>query len=298
MLLPLLLTLAFVTVAALVWAVMGTSGSAVGGRFMRYANGAGTVESTGFTPKSNIKMPRAWEAFLARSGVDWTFSQLIVVIAVHAAIGAIAASFISLPLLGVPVGVGFLYVRLLIGQKKRVEKMAQQLPDALMLMASALKSGLGFQQALQMVGQEGAAPLSHEFSRFATDLSLGLPIEEALVRLQTRLGSIDGEMLASALLVQRQTGGNLSEILKNLHDTIRDRQQVIGQVNTLTAMGRMSGVILTAIPFFLAGAIYTMNRDYVMVLLTDPRGQMMVGASFAMLLAGAFVIRRIVDIKL
>lgn len=297
MLLTLLLTLAFVTVAALVWAVMGAPGSAVGGRFMRYATGAGTVEAN-FTPTPKIKMPRAWEAFLARSGVDWTFPQLIAVICVHAAIGTIALSFVGLPLLGVPLGAAFLYGRLLFGQKKRVQKMAEQLPDALMLMASALKSGLGFQQALQMVGKEGAAPLSHEFGRFANDLSLGLSIEEALVRLQTRLGSIDGEMLASALLVQRQTGGNLSEILRNLHDTIRDRQQVIGQVNTLTAMGRMSGVILTAIPFFLAGAIYTMNRDYVMVLITDPRGQMMVAASFVMLLMGAFVIRRIVNITL
>jgi tight adherence protein B len=184
------------------------------------------------------------------------------------------------------------------GQAKRTRQMAGQLPDALMLMASGLKGGLGFQQALQLVAAEGPTPLGPELGRLAQDLALGLPLDEALIRLEARLGSTDGEMLASALLVQRQTGGNLSEILLNLHDTIRDRQMIQGQVNTLTAQGKLSGIVLTAIPVCIGIAFYVLNRDYLMVLVTDPRGRLMSLGASVLFVAGVFVIRRIVSITL
>jgi tight adherence protein B len=189
-------------------------------------------------------------------------------------------------------------VRLRARQARRIQKMSEQLPDALMLMVSALKSGLGTQQSLAWVANEGAEPLSTEFGRLSSDIQLGLSMEEALVRLQTRLGSTDGEMLAAALLVQRQTGGNLSEVLLNLHQTVRDRQAVQGQVRTLTSQGKLTGLILILLPFGVALALYLMNRAYLMPLVNDPRGQSALGACAVMMTLAALWIRRISHITL
>lgn len=292
-----LMLFAFVTVALSVWALTSVqAGSAERSRVLRYAN---TPVLTNEAPtKPQTRLPKTWEAFLARAGLEWS-AQKAVMTAVGAALaGFVAFSFVGLGPLGLPVGLAGLYGWLRFQQGGRTRKMAAQLPDALMLMANAIKSGLGFQQALQLVSEEGAAPLAPEFARLGQDLALGLPIDEALMRLQTRLGSIDGEILASALLVQRQTGGNLSEILTNLHNTIRDRQNVAGQVRTLTAQGRLSGIVLTLIPVFIGGALWTLNKPYLMVLATDPRGQVLSGVAIGLMLMGVLWIRKIVDIKM
>lgn len=248
--------------------------------------------------KPEFRLPKAWQSFLARAGKEWTAGQLAFVVFAHAVVGAAALAAKGLAVPGAIAGVAFLFVHLRIQQSRRQLTMTSQLPLALMLVATSLRSGLGFQQALQLVGKEGPQPLAGEFARFADELAIGLSMEEALARMQLRLNSIEGEMLAAALLVQRQTGGNLSEILINLHDTIRDRQAVMGQIRTLTAMGRMSGWILTAIPVVLAGAFYVLNRDYVMLLVTDPRGQVMAGVAVVLMAFGGLMIRRIVQITL
>jgi tight adherence protein B len=220
------------------------------------------------------------------------------VVALYALIGLAIGLRLDMPLPGALLGVFALYMRLKARQVRRLRQLSEQLPDALMLMVSALKSGLGMQQAIHWVATEGAAPLSTEFGRLSSDLSLGLSLEEALVRFQTRLGTTDGEMLAAALLVQRQTGGNLSEVLLNLHQTVRDRQAVAGQVSTLTAQGKMTGVILTLLPFGMAGALYAVNRPYLMALVADPRGQNALGVCAVMMTLAAVWIRRITRITL
>jgi tight adherence protein B len=230
--------------------------------------------------------------------VDWTAAQALVVVAVYALIGLCVGLWVSQPPAGVAMGVLVLYVQLRARQVRRTRQMAEQLPDALMLMVSALKSGLGMQQALHWVATQGAQPLADEIGRLSSDMSLGLSLDEALVRLQTRLGSTDGEMLAAALLVQRQTGGNLSEVLLNLHQTVRDRQAVSGQIRALTAQGKMTGVILTLLPFGVGGALYLINRPYLMVLVNDPRGQAALGGCMAMMVLAAVSIRRICHITL
>ncbi|HEY9722303.1 MAG TPA: type II secretion system F family protein [Oscillatoriaceae cyanobacterium] len=291
---PLILVSGSVTVALAVWAIAtiqrrGPSRS----RWMRYAVEP-NIASVGLGPTA--RLPKGWEAFIARTGLEWSPKHFAIAATVAAMLGLVLGLFVGLPLLGAPAGVVALYFWLRFLQRRRVRTMAEQLPNALMLMANAIKSGLGFQQALQIVGDEGAAPLAPEFARLGQDLALGLKMEDALMRLQTRLGSIDGEILASALLVQRQTGGNLSEILQNLHTTIRDRQTVMGQVRTLTAQGRLSGLVLTLIPVFIALALYMLNRSYLMVLVHDPRGQMLSGIALVLMLIGVFWIRKIVTI--
>lgn len=294
----LLLFGAFLTTVAMVWVFTGRR-SAYAERLEQVAvSGGPAIAMDVGGPSQKFRLPRRWETFLARSGVEWTGGQAIFVAGVYALLGTAAGSLIQLPILGFAGGLAALYVKLKIDQGKRTNKLAEQLPDALMLMATAIKSGLGFQQALQMVADEGAAPISEEFRRFASDLALGLPMDEALLRMQARMASVDAEMLASALLVQRQTGGNLSEILINLHHTIRDRQNVIGQVRTMTAQGRLSGIVLTALPVVLGVAVYTMNPAYMRVLFIDPRGQMMVAVMVVLMIIGGLAIRKIANITL
>jgi tight adherence protein B len=296
-----LLLAAFLTAASLAW-LYATRGSALDARLLRYAQGdVPTLPRTPAGPKvvsSSVRLPRAWEAFLQRAGSDWTPTQALVVVALYALIGLAIGLRLDMPLPGALLGVFALYMRLKARQVRRLRQLSEQLPDALMLMVSALKSGLGMQQAIHWVATEGAAPLSTEFGRLSSDLSLGLSLEEALVRFQTRLGTTDGEMLAAALLVQRQTGGNLSEVLLNLHQTVRDRQAVAGQVSTLTAQGKMTGVILTLLPFGMAGALYAVNRPYLMALVADPRGQNALGVCAVMMTLAAVWIRRITRITL
>lgn len=292
-----ILALSFISVSLFAYVAFQPMMSLSASRLRAMAGGPAVVlEDVG--PRHTFRLPRAWQAFLARAGKEWTAGQFAFVAFAHAIVGAALLAPQGLALPGAVAGVLLLFARLRIEQGRRQLKMTSQLPLALMLVATSLRSGLGFQQALQMVGKEGPQPLAAEFGRFADELAMGLSFEEALARMQLRLNSIEGEMLAAALLVQRQTGGNLSEILINLHDTIRDRQAVMGQIRTLTAMGRLSGWILTAIPVVLAGAFYFLNRDYVMLLVTDPRGQYMAGAATALMIAGALMIRRIVQITL
>lgn len=284
------------TVGMIAWLVFGRRLDPVRQRFDRFATaGAPNNDLRGHAP---TKMPRGWDIFLIQAGVEWTPMQTLFVGAIYAAVGYLIGGLAELALPGAVAGVIALFIRLRTAQSRRLAKMAEQLPNALMLMASALKSGLGFQQALQFVAKEGTEPLAPEFGRFANDLAMGSTMDEALVRLQARLGSVDGEMLACALLIQRQTGGNMSEILLNLHHTIRDRQQVQGQVRTLTAQGRMSGFILTGLPVAIAGALYVLNRDYLMMLAIDPRGRMMGLAAIVGMVVGGLMIRKIVTITL
>lgn len=294
-----ILALSFISVALFAFVAFQPLTSRTESR-LRAMVGAGgpAVVLEDMAPKQNFQLPRAWQAYLARAGKEWTASQFMFVAFAHLVGGAALGASQGFALPGAAAGLILLFVRLRVAQGRRQLKMTSQLPLALMLIATSLRSGLGFQQALQLVGREGPQPLSGEFSRFADELAMGLSIEEALARLQLRLNSIEGEMLAAAILVQRQTGGNLSEILLNLHDTIRDRQAVMGQIRTLTAMGRLSGWILTAIPVLLALAFYFLNRDYVMTLVTDPRGQYMAGAATCLMIAGGLMIRRIVQITL
>lgn len=300
--LNLILLTAFVAAASATWLLVPRP-DPLEVRMARFATvGGAATEAPRSTPAKpstpQVRLPKAYEAFLARAGVDWTARQALVVIALYAAIGAVVGWCVAAPALGAALGMVACYLRLRARQARRIQKMSEQLPDALMLMVSALKSGLGTQQSLAWVANEGAEPLSVEFGRLSSDIQLGLSLEEALLRLQTRLGSTDGEMLAAALLVQRQTGGNLSEVLLNLHQTVRDRQAVQGQVRTLTSQGKLTGVILTLLPFGVGLALYLMNRAYLTPLVTDPRGQSALGACAIMMTMAALWIRRISHITL
>ena len=173
-----------------------------------------------------------------------------------------------------------------------------QLSDALNLMANAIRSGFSFLQAMDMASQEMPAPLSEEWGSALKEMQLGVSTEQALENLTTRVGSADLDLMVTAIIIQRQVGGNLSEVLRNIHNTIQDRLRIQKEIQTLTAQGRISGYIVGGLPFFIALLLLFINPDYLGLLISKPLGWAMIGGGLVSQTIGFVIIRRIVNIKI
>lgn len=204
------------------------------------------------------------------------------------AIGGVVGSFL---------GFGFPFLLIQLKTNRRKKAFNSQLGDALILIANSLRTGYSFLQAADMVAQEMHPPISTEFSRTVKEMNLGVTMEDGLANLARRVNSDDLELVLTAVLIQRQVGGNLSEILDNIARTIRERVRIRGEIKTLTAQGRISGIIVSLLPFGLGLVIFLMNPEYVKVLFMHPLGKAMLGLALMGQLIGIFLIRRIVDIE-
>lgn len=177
------------------------------------------------------------------------------------------------------------------------EELSRQLPDALMLLINALKAGNSFLSGLQVVARQLPAPLSTQLAITLSEVNMGLGVEEALLNLQDRVGTVEFELVVSAILVQRETGGNLAEILGNLDETMRDRIRIKGEIHALTAQGRLSGWVLSLLPTGVGFLFFLVNPRYILGLLIDPRGQLMVAGALVSQGIGVLVIRKVVDVR-
>ena len=215
--------------------------------------------------------------------------------------GGVAFVFTGLPPAFVPVMIAgaatlplfWLFMR----RKKRLKKFGAQLPDALELISRALRAGHSLQSGFNLVASEMSEPISREFGRVFEEQNLGIPFEEALESMTERVPNLDLMFFSTAICLQRQTGGDLAEILDKIGYIIRERFKILGQVQALTGEGRLSGIVLLALPPGLLLAVYRLNPDYVMVLFTDEMGKQMLIAAIVMQFLGALVIRKIVNIK-
>ncbi len=180
---------------------------------------------------------------------------------------------------------------------KRLNKFNTQIGDALVIMSNALRSGFSFLQAMDMVRRELPNPISREFGRTFQEMNLGTPTEEALENLNARVGSEDLELVITAVLIQRQVGGNLAEILDNIATTIRERIRIKGEIKTLTAQGKISGIIIGLLPLILAGALSLIAPDYLRPLVAHPAGLGMLASALILEIAGILIIRKIIDIR-
>ncbi len=183
-------------------------------------------------------------------------------------------------------------------QGARLAKFDAQIADALVIMSNSLRAGYSFLQAMDMVAREMSPPISEEFTSAMKEMSLGSPTETALAALSDRVGSEDLELVVTAVLIQRQIGGNLAEVLDNIAETIRERVKLRQEIKTLTAQGRMSGVIIGVLPAALGVFLYTVNPEYISVLFTHPTGKLMVGLAVFGELIGILVIRKVVAIEI
>jgi tight adherence protein B len=180
---------------------------------------------------------------------------------------------------------------------QRLKAFAGQLPDAMELVARALRAGHSLAAGMHVVAEEMPAPISKEFGRVYEEQNLGIPLEEALKGMCDRVPNLDLRFFVTSVAIQRQTGGDLAEILDRIGHVIRERFKILGQVKALTAEGRLSGVVLIALPIGLFMMMLWMKPDYIELLWKDPIGvKMSIGATILMLL-GSYAIKKIVDIK-
>lgn len=188
-------------------------------------------------------------------------------------------------------------VWLLFKRKRRLAKFGAQLPEALELIARALRAGHSLASGFSLVANEMSDPIGGEFNRTFEEQNLGKPLEEALEDMTKRVPNLDLKFFVTAIVLQRQTGGDLAEILDKIGYLIRERFKIWGQVQALTGEGRLSGIVLLALPPALFAVVYKMNPDYLMLLFTDPLGKKMLVGGVLTQLFGALVIRKIVNIR-
>lgn len=210
-----------------------------------------------------------------------------------------------MPICGVPVflapfgvlcgALPFMY--LFFKRKRRLAKFAKQLPEALELISRALRAGHSLASGFKLVADEMAAPVSIEFERCYESQNLGVPLEEAIEQMTERVPNLDLRFFATAIILQRQTGGDLAEILDKIGYLVRERFKIWGAIQALTGEGRLSGIVLLALPPALFVVMWRLNPGYTMALFTDPMGHQMLAGAIIMQIIGAFVIRKIINIK-
>jgi len=181
--------------------------------------------------------------------------------------------------------------------RRRRDALEEELPDILNLIAGSLRSGWGIQQAIDLVVDEVGDPARSEFRRVQAESRSGLPLEDALRRMANRVDSEDLRWTVSAISIQREVGGNLSEVLNSVARTIRERAELKRSVAALTAEGRYSAVVLTLMPFVMFGALLLVSPDYALQLLTNGIGRFMFVLGGILLAMGTFWINRVVNVE-
>lgn len=189
----------------------------------------------------------------------------------------------------------YLYVRY--KKHQRMKAFSQEFPDSLDLLVSALRAGLSFSAAMQIVAEESPEPVRGEFAITVEEQSLGLDFRESLVNLTRRVDSLDLRFFVTAIVLQRETGGNLAEILENTSRLIRDRFRILGDIQTFTAQGRLTGAILFCLPACIGLFMFIMTPDYFKPMMTSEAGRAALWFAGSMQVGGALVIRKIVNIK-
>ncbi len=200
------------------------------------------------------------------------------------------------PLFAIVTG-GLPVVWLLYKRKKRMALFNQQLPEALELLSRSLRAGHSLVAGFGLVASEMQDPIRREFGRTFEEQNLGITLEEALEEMTVRVPNMDLRFFATAVLLQRQTGGDLAEILDKIGRLIRERFKLAGQIQALTGEGRLSGIVLLGLPPTLFGVMFYLNPEYAMVLFKDEAGRKLMAGALVLQLIGALVIRKIINIK-
>ena len=304
---------------------MSASGGSVASRLERYASAGGGADADAGPRESAVVagMSRALErqGLGARLAVDLARADLkmrpaeflilwavtpIVFVALALALGFVFPGFqnpialVGAALLGLYAPRFYLKRR----QGKRIKAFADQLPDTITLLANSLRAGSSFLQGIELVTREARPPISEEFDRVVRDMQLGLAMQPALNNLVRRVNSEDLELMVTAIQIQSQVGGNLATVLDSIAFTIRERVRIHQEIQTLTAMQRYSGYVITLLPVGLAGLLFLISPSYMNKMFESPPEIMGLPAGVVFMIVGLFsmfigflLIRRIVDIK-
>jgi tight adherence protein B len=244
----------------------------------------------------------ALATMIRQAGKNWQVSSVILASFLLAMMGWWVASLIvPITLASVAVGIALgvapcSYIYFL--RESRFRRSEALLPEAVDLLSRALRAGLSLPSALETVGQEIGEPLGSEFRTLHEEQKLGLPLRDAIMNLVERMSIDDVRFVATAMLVQMETGGNLTLILDKTSTVMRERVRLRGQLRIYTAQGRLTGWILCAMPFILFLLIGAVNPDYEKLLVTDPFGVQLIHVGLVIMVLGILIIRRIIDIKI
>jgi len=226
---------------------------------------------------------------------------LLFCIAIGAASGAITWYATNNILIGLIAGVLFAaipFLKIYLDRSKRLARFEEQLPEAMDIMVRALKAGHPFTETLKLVAEEMEKPISSEFGIAFADINYGLDVKQAFLNLLERVPNITLMTVVIAVIVQRETGGNLAETLANISTIVRGRFRFQRKVRTLSAEGRMSAWVLAMIPFVLFMGLMVTSPDYLKPLITEPAGIKIISVSFVLIIIGIFWLRRIIRIEI
>jgi tight adherence protein B len=251
-----------------------------------------------------LSFPRAHhlDRFILQSGLEWTVSRLLLSCAALGITGFLVTTWglHRLPLLGLAMGglmagLPLMYVQY--RRSRRMTKMEQQLPEALDLVTRALRSGHSFSAGLQMIGEEMADPIANEFRIVADEVNFGVSLQQALTNLSERVPLTDLRYFVVAVLIQRDSGGNLTEVLSNLSQLIRERLKLMSKIRVLSAEGRLSAWILGLMPFALGAVMNLLNPTFMSPLWTDPIGIAILQYMLGLMAIGVLLLRKIIRIR-
>ena len=250
-----------------------------------------------------MRIPRLQhvDRLLVQSGLNWSVAKFLgltlLVMGVALVAGLMLHFYWLFILLGMAAVATLPYLHVLKARNKRIHTLEGQLPDVLELMSRALRAGHSFPSSLEMVATEAPNPIAAEFKTTFDEVNYGIPMQDALVNMSTRIASADLRYFVIAVLIQRETGGNLAELLDNLAKLMRERFKLLGHIRVLSAEGRLSAWILSLLPFALASVIYVMNPKFLQVLWEDPAGLKLIYTAAIMMLLGIIWMRNIIKIR-
>jgi tight adherence protein B len=238
---------------------------------------------------------------LAEAGMKTMPAKILLLTAVFGVGGyVLMAVYFRMGLVGIVVGLVCATIPIdviLFKRSRRLSAFEERFPEALDLLARAVRAGHPFTTGLEMISKESPEPIAGEFRTTFEEQNFGLPLRDALINLAERVPLVDVRFFVTALLVQKETGGNLAEILDELGRVIRDRFRIYREVQIKTAQGRLTAMIMIAMPMVMMGILELMNPTYMAILFRDPMGPMVLGVTAVLQVVGSFILWRIVQIK-
>lgn len=250
---------------------------------------------------SRMQIVTTLQRVLDQADVNWSASRLLVNLSALSLMVGVVMALLGIQIIscvGAAVGVFSLPLLVLVNKRRRrIKTLVEQLPDVFELMGQALRAGHSLASGIQLVSVQMPDPIAGEFARVFHEQNLGIKIEEALLNMADRVDQLDVRFFVTAVLIQRQTGGDLAEVLDKIGKVIRDRIQLFGMVRALTAEGRLSGLVLLLLPVIVFLVSMHVNPTYARQLTDTENGRIMLGVAICMDLMGMAMIRQIVNIK-
>jgi len=251
---------------------------------------------------SRLHVARNIESMMQKAGLTMNVSTFALITLVSfASVWLLARTFLHHNLLALFLGsLGAVapYIVVLVKMNRRMALFSEQFPDAIDMITNALRAGFAMNGAIQMVAEESPEPVGTEFKILYEEQKLGLDLKQALLNFGNRMNNTDVPIFVTAVLIQRDTGGNLAEVLENIAYVIRDRYRILGEVRTFTTQGRMSGIILGLLPVIMAGVLSILSPGYLEHMTEDQLGSVLISVAVALQIIGFFWIRKVVNIKI